>query len=455
MYKEKIWHKYTNFDKIMDFADGYKSFLNNAKTERLAIEEIKNLLIKNGFKEISKFKSLKFGDKVYAINHSKNIIAFIIGKKPITDGLRILCSHIDSPRLDLKQNPLYEDGDLALLDTHYYGGIKKYQWVTIPLALVGVVCKKNGDVIKINIGNCDQDPVFSVHDLLIHLSKEKQEVITGEQLDISIASIPIDKSKDGIKKNVLKILKDKYKIDEEDLTSAEIEAVPAFPAKDYGIDRSMVAGYGQDDRSCAYCCLQSLLNTDEKNVVYTSCVIFVDKEEIGSEGATGANSYFIENIIIELLKLNLSNGQKNDLFFLLRKVLNNSKMISSDVTAAMDPLFKSVDAPNGNMAKIGYGLCINKYTGARGKSGANDANPEYIAYLRKILDDNQISFQCNELGKVDIGGGGTIAYIFAKYNMDIVDAGVPLFNMHAPMEIVSKADLYETYLFYKVFLTSK
>ena len=458
MYQKNAWKKYSNFDNIMKFADDYKIFLDSAKTERLAVEEIEKLLVKSNFKKIDKFlNGLKTGDKVYFTNHSKNIIAFIIGKKPIYEGLRILASHIDSPRLDLKQNPIYEDGDLVLLDTHYYGGIKKYQWVAIPLALVGVVCKKNGEIIKINIGFEKNDPVFGINDLLIHLSSEKNNVL-GEQLDVSFASIPMmnDKDndkKDSIKKNVLKILKDKYNIEEDDFTSAEIEVVPAFLAKDYGIDRSMVSGYGQDDRSCSYCNLKAFLDT--KNVDYTSCAFFVDKEEIGSVGATGASSYFIENTIIELLKyLDLLNDKNSDSFFLLRKVLSNSKIISGDVTAAADPLFKSVDAPNGNMARIGYGLCINKYTGAYGKSHANDADPEYIAYLKKILDENKINFQCNELGKVDVGGGGTIAYIFAKYNADIVDAGVPVFNMHAPMEIVSKVDLYETYLFYKAFLKS-
>jgi len=456
MYNKNAWRKYKNPKEVMDFADGYKKFLNASKTERLAVKESVKLLEKAGFKNITKFKTIKTGDKIYAVNRNKNVAAFIIGKKPISEGLHILGAHIDSPRLDLKQNPLYEDTGLALLDTHYYGGIKKYQWVTIPLALVGVICTKDGKTIDVNIGLSEDDPVVGITDILPHLDSAQRDLpiktaINGDQLDVSIASIPLENVKDdGVKANVLKILKKKYNIDEEDFTSAEIEVVPAFPVKDYGIDRSMVAGYGQDDRSCAYPSLLALLNA-KKQLTYTACVLLTDKEEIGSEGATGAHSYFIENVLLDLVYM---RGEKHPTLS-TRRAFGNSKMISSDVSAASDPLFKNVTAPNKNMARFGHGVCFNKYTGHRGKSGSNDANPEFIAYLRKILDDNGIDYQSSELGKVDAGGGGTISYVLAKYNMDVLDAGVPLLSMHSPMEILSKVDLYEAYLFYKAFLEVK
>ena len=453
MYRKNAWSKYEDKKVVMDFNEGYKAFISYAKTERLAVREAERLLKENGFKNIENVKSLKAGDRVYAINKKKNVAAFIIGKKPLEEGLRILGAHIDSPRLDLKEHPVYEAKGFALGDTHYYGGVKKYQWVTIPLALVGVVCKKDGSVVEINIGDDPKDPVVGVTDLLIHLaadqmSKTGAKVIEGEALDITLGSMPLnDDEKEPVKANVLKLLKDKYDIDEEDLLSAEIEIVPAGPARDYGLDRSMVAGYGHDDRSCAYTSLMALLDT--KEVEYTACCILVDKEEIGSVGATGAHSLFFENIIAKLAEL---LGANNPLW-LARKAMENSKMLSSDVSAGYDPLYGYVSDMK-NVAYLGEGLVFNKYTGARGKSGSNDSMPEYYAFVRKAMDDANVNWQNAELGKVDQGGGGTIAYILGNYNMYVIDAGIPVLNMHAPMEIVSKVDVYEAYLGYKAFLVA-
>ena len=377
--------------------------------------------------------------------------AFIIGNAPIEEGLRILGAHIDSPRLDLKEHPIYEAKGFALADTHYYGGIKKYQWTTIPLALVGVVCKKDGSVVDINIGDNSNDPIVGITDLLIHLSADQMgktlaKAIEGEALDISLGSIPLDeKEKEPVKANILKLLKDKYDIEEEDFISAEIEIVPAGPARDYGLDRSMVAGYGHDDRSCAYTSLKALLDT--KKVNNTACCILVDKEEIGSVGATGAQSLFFENAIAKLAAL---LGGNNPLWS-ARLALENSKMLSSDVSAGYDPLYAYVNDPK-NCAYLGDGLVINKYTGRGGKGGSNDSMPEYYAFVRKTLDEAKVNWQSSELGKVDQGGGGTIAYILGNYNMSVIDAGIPVLNMHAPMEIVSKVDVYEAYLGYKAFL---
>lgn len=458
MYNKNAWHKYKNTKVVMDFAEDYKKFLSTSRTERLATKEIEKILIENGFKTLDKFETLKAGDKVYAINRNKNVAAFIIGKKDMgTNGLRILGAHIDSPRLDLKPNPLYEECGLALLDTHYYGGIKKYQWTTVPLALVGVVCLTNGKTVDINIGLKKDDPVFGITDLLVHLSHDQLEkplkdVIKGEALDVTFGSIPLEGEENkAVKANILKLLKERYGIEENDFISAEIEVVPAYDVRDYGIDRSMVAGYGHDDRVCAYPSLRALLDINPKEVEITSCVILTDKEEIGSEGATGAKSYFIENVLLDLVYMH----EEKHPTLMTRHAFGNSKMISSDVTGADDPLYKYASAPHRNMARFGHGVCFNKYTGHRGKSGGNDANPEFIAYLRRILEDNDICYQSTELGAVDVGGGGTIAYILAKYNMDVIDAGVPVLNMHAPMEIISKVDLYETYLFYKAFLLAK
>ena len=451
MYRKNAWLKYQNKQEVMDFAEGYKAFISLCKSERLATKEAERLLKENGFKNIKDIKSLKAGDRVYALNKGKNVAAFIIGKELIKDGLRILGAHIDSPRLDLKEHSIYEAKGFALGDTHYYGGVKKYQWVTIPLALVGVVCKKDGSVVEVNIGEDPKDPVVGVTDLLIHLAADQMaksgaKVIEGEALDITLGSMPLnEEEKEPVKANVLKLLKDKYDIEEEDLVSAEIEIVPAGPARDYGLDRSMIAGYGHDDRSCAYTSLKALLDT--KVVNKTACCILVDKEEIGSVGATGAHSLFFENVIAKLLELAGSNNPLWD----ARLALENSQMLSSDVSAGYDPLYASVSDTK-NVAYLGEGLVFNKYTGSRGKSGSNDSMPEYYAFIRKTMDDAKVNWQNAELGKVDQGGGGTIAYILGNYNMSVIDAGIPVLNMHAPMEIVSKVDVYEAYLGYKAFL---
>ena len=451
MYRKNAWLKYNDKKPVMDFAEGYKAFISAAKSERLAVNESEKLLKANGFKNIEDVKSLKEGDRVYFINKKKNVAAFIIGKEPLEKGLRILGAHIDSPRLDLKEHPVYEAKGFALGDTHYYGGIKKYQWVTIPLALVGVVCKKDGTVVDINIGDDPKDPVVGITDLLVHLSadqltKSGAKVVEGENLDITLGSMPLnEEEKEPVKANVLKLLKDKYGIEEEDFVSAEIEIVPAGPARDYGLDRSMIAGYGHDDRSCAYTSLMALLDT--KKVNNTACCILVDKEEIGSVGATGAHSLFFENAIAKLAELLGSNNP----VWAARLALENSKMLSSDVSAGYDPLYGYVSDTKNN-AYLNEGLVFNKYTGSRGKSGCNDSMPEYYAFIRKAMDDANVNWQSSELGKVDQGGGGTIAYILGNYNMFVIDAGIPVLNMHAPMEIVSKVDVYEAYLGYKAFL---
>ena len=451
MYRKNAWLKYKDQKEVMDFAEGYKGFLSVAKSERLAVKEAEKLLKAKGFKNVDDVKTLKEGDRVYFVNKKKNVAAFIIGSEPLENGLRILGAHIDSPRLDLKEHPVYEAKGFALGDTHYYGGVKKYQWVTIPLALVGVVCKKDGSVVEVNIGDDPKDPVVGISDLLIHLAadqlqKSGAKVIEGENLDITLGSIPLnEEEKEPVKANVLKLLKDKYGFEEEDLVSAEIEVVPAGPARDYGLDRSMIAGYGHDDRSCAYTSLMALLDT--KKVKNTACCILVDKEEIGSVGATGAQSVFFENAIAKLAAL---TNAKNPLWS-ARVALENSKMLSSDVSAGYDPLYPSVSDTK-NVAYLGEGLVFNKYTGARGKSGCNDSMPEYYAFIRKTMDEAKVNWQNAELGKVDQGGGGTIAYILGNYNMNVIDAGIPVLNMHAPMEIVSKVDVYEAYLGYKAFL---
>ena len=451
MYRKNAWLKYKDNKEVMNFAEGYKNFISTAKSERLAVIEAEKLLKANGFKNVDDVKSLKQGDRVYFINKKKNVAAFIVGSEPLEKGLRILGAHIDSPRLDLKEHPVYEAKGFALGDTHYYGGIKKYQWTTIPLALVGVVCKKDGSVVEINIGDNPNDPIVGITDLLIHLSADQMQktlakAIEGENLDITLGSMPLDdEEKEPVKANVLKLLKEKYNIEEEDLISAEIEIVPAGPARDYGLDRSMVAGYGHDDRSCAYTSLMALLDT--KNVEYTACCILVDKEEIGSVGATGAQSLFFENAIAKLAELLKSNNP----IWSARLAMENSKMLSSDVSAGYDPLYASVSDPK-NVAYLGEGLVFNKYTGRGGKGGSNDAMPEYYAFIRNAMDNAKVNWQNAELGRVDQGGGGTIAYILGNYNMSVIDAGIPVLNMHAPMEIVSKVDVYEAYLGYKAFL---
>ena len=453
MYSKNAWEKYDNekLDELMKFNEEYKNFITFGKTERLVVAESIKLLEEKGFKPIDEFKTLKEGDKVYAINRNKNVFAFIIGKEKASKGINVLGAHIDSPRIDLKQNPLYESFDFALLDTHYYGGVKKYQWVTIPLALHGVVAKKDGTVIDINVGEDENDPIFCITDLLIHLSadqlqKTASKVIEGENLDVTIGSMPLKgEEKESVKANILKILKEKYNFEEEDFVSAEIEVVPAGNARDLGFDRSMVAGYGHDDRVCAYTSLRAILDLKE-TPTKTVCCALVDKEEVGSIGATGAQSNFFENVIAEIINL-----QENYNDLLLRRCLSNSNMLSSDVSAGVDPLYVDVNELK-NSAYLGKGIVFNKYTGARGKSGCNDASAEYVAKLRKIMDENDINYQTAELGKVDQGGGGTIAYILANLNMNVIDAGISVLNMHAPMEVVSKVDVYEAYKAYIAFL---
>ena len=452
MYRKNAWLKYQKDNKcVMDFAADYKDFLSFGKTERLVTKESVDLLKAKGFKDAKDVASVKPGDRLYFVNKNKNVCAYIVGKKPVKDGLRILGAHIDSPRTDFKERPFYENNSFAYGDTHYYGGIKKYQWVTIPLALHGVVCKKDGSVVDVNIGEDPNDPVVGISDLLIHLSADQMQktaakAIEGEALDVTLGNMPLnDKDKDAVKANVLKILNDKYGVDEEDFISAEIEVVPAGPARDFGLDRSMIAGYGHDDRCCAYSSLRAILDID--NPEYTSCCILVDKEEIGSVGATGAQSVFFENTVARLLKL---SGESHPLFA-VRECFENSKMLSSDVSAGFDPLYPQVSDLK-NCAEFAHGLCINKYTGRGGKGGSNDAMPEYYAFVRKALDDANVNWQSSELGKVDAGGGGTIAYILGNYNMNVIDAGIPVHNMHAPMEVISKVDLYEAYLGYKAFL---
>ena len=456
MYRKNVWNKYKNKKAIFEFAEGYKDFLSRCKTERLVTKEAIKMLEEHGFVNADTIqdREVKPGDRVYFVNKNKNIIAFIVGTKPFREGLRILGAHIDSPRLDLKENPLYEDHGLVLADTHYYGGIKKYLWVTTPLALHGVIVKRNGEVVEVNIGEKDDDPVVGVTDLLIHLSAEQMakpanKVVEGEALDITIGNMPLGEGeKETVKANVLRILKEKYNIEEEDFISSEIEVVPAGKARDYGLDRSMIAGYGHDDRSCAYASLLALIETE--NVEYTACLSLVDKEEIGSVGATGASSLVFENAVCELAyKMNEKHP-----FLHTRKALEASYMLSNDVSAGYDPLYPSVNDLK-NASFLGEGLTFNKYTGGRGKSGSNDSNAEYYGWVRRVMEDAGICWQNAELGKVDQGGGGTIAYILGNYNMHVIDAGIPVHSMHAPMEIISKADLYEAYVGYKAFLVAK
>lgn len=451
MYAKNTWEKYKdNLNEVMEYNEGYKDYISKNKTERACVKDSIRLAEEKEFKPLDSFETLKAGDKVYVNNRDKNIALFVIGNKPLTEGMRILGAHIDSPRMDLKQNPLYESEGFVLADTHYYGGVKKYQWVTIPLSLYGVVAKKDGTVVDVVIGEDDNDPVVGISDLLIHLAAEQLDkkaakVIEGENLDVTLGNMPlVGEEKDAVKANILKLLKDKYDIEEEDFVSAEIEVVPSGKARDYGLDRSMIAGYGHDDRVCAYTSLTAILDMDVCD--YTCCTILVDKEEIGSVGATGAQSLFFENTIGEMLvKMGV------DSFVQTRLTLSRSKMLSSDVSAGVDPLFVSVNDKK-NAAYLGNGIVFNKYTGARGKSGSNDASAEYVARIRAVMDESNIHYQTAELGKVDLGGGGTIAYILGNYNMDVIDAGIAVLNMHAPMEIVSKVDVYETYQAYKAFL---
>jgi len=454
---ELAWDKYSENDlkKVFELADRYIDFMSRCKTERECVEEFRARAEKAGYKNlrdlIKQNKTLKPGDKVYAEAMEKIIALFVIGKRPLEDGMLILGAHIDSPRLDLKQNPLYEDTGLALLDTHYYGGIKKYQWVTLPLAIHGVIVKKDGTKVKIVIGEDESDPVFGVSDLLTHLAKDQMKKtmadgVDGEKLNVLVGSIPITdkKAKNRVKQNILTILNDKYGIVEEDFVSAEIEIVPAGKARHYGLDNSMIMAYGQDDRVCAYTSFEAMLEIE--NPEKTCVTLLVDKEEIGSVGATGMHSKFFENTVAEIANL---MGDYSELK--LRRALTNSKMISSDVSAAFDPNYPEVMEKQSS-AFFGKGIVFNKYTGSRGKSGSNDANPEFIAQLRNIMEKHNVIWQISELGKVDQGGGGTIAYILANYGMEVIDAGIALLNMHAPWEISSKADLYEAKKAYYAFL---
>lgn len=456
MEKKSVWEKYSKKDleKLEKICKKYRKFLSDCKTERECVTEIVQQAEEAGYRDlqdvIKKGEKLKAGDKVYAVCMKKAVVLFNIGKKPLDEGMNILGAHIDSPRLDIKQNPLYEEGDMSYLDTHYYGGIKKYQWVTLPLAVHGVVVKKNGETVNICIGEKKDDPVFCVSDLLIHLAGEQMEkkaakVVEGENLDILIGSVPLkDEEKEAVKKNILQILKKEYGIEEDDFISAELEVVPAGEARELGFDRSMIMAYGQDDRVCAYTSLYSMLEVKEPEK--TSCCLLVDKEEIGSVGATGMQSHFFEDMVAELFdRMGEYSGIK------LRRCLKNSRMLSSDVNAGFDPLYASAFEKK-NASYCGHGVVFSKFTGSRGKSGSNDANAEYMAVLRKIMDDNKVNYQTAELGKVDIGGGGTIAYILSLYGMEVIDCGVAVLSMHAPWEVTSKADVYEAQKCYAAFL---
>lgn len=468
MENRNSWENYTarQLKEAEEFSADYIDFISCCKTERECVDAIVEKAEDAGFVDLNTLingkKKIKTGDKVYAVWMNKTVALFKIGKAPMNEGMNILGAHIDSPRMDIKQNPLYEDGGLAYLDTHYYGGVKKYQWVTIPLALHGVIIKKDGTTVIVNIGENDDDPVFFVSDLLIHLAQEQMDkkgakVIEGEALDIIVGNRPLviknrgkaaaeddRKGKDKVKNNILDILKKTYDIDEEDFRSAELEVVPAGRAREAGLDRSMILGYGQDDRVCAYPSLRAILEAGD--VKKTACCILVDKEEIGSVGATGMKSRFFENCVAEIMSMMGSYSELE-----LRRCLASSCMLSSDVSAGFDPTYASAFDKK-NVCYLGNGVVFNKYTGARGKSGSNDANAEYIAYLRGILDKDKVNYQTAELGKVDQGGGGTIAYILALYGMNVIDSGVAVLNMHAPWECVSKSDVYEAKRCYAAFL---
>lgn len=460
MERENAWkscNKQT-VKEIFGFCEGYKKFISECKTERECTRRSIQMAEEHGYRNLKEIiaakETIKSGDKVYADNMGKAIVLFNIGKKPIEEGLKILGAHIDSPRLDVKQNPLYEDSDLVLMDTHYYGGIKKYQWTTIPLALHGVVALTDGSVIDVEIGEKEKDPVVCVSDLLIHLAAEQMEkngakVVEGEALDLVVGNMPFNPKKDEknpAKAYILDILKKKYRIAEEDFMSAELEAVPAGRARDLGLDASMVLGYGQDDRVCAYTSLMAMLELEEPE--YTSVCLLVDKEEIGSVGATGMQSLFFENMVAEILD---RMGCYSEL--ILRRTLANSEMLSSDVNAGFDPNYAYAFEKK-NASYLGRGVVFSKFTGSRGKSGSNDANAEYIARVRKALERENVAYQMAELGKVDIGGGGTIAYILAKYGMDVIDCGVAVLSMHAPYEATSKIDIYEAKRGYVAFLNA-
>ena len=462
MERRNAWKVYdqTELEKLDKINETYKNCLDDGKTERecitLAVKKAEAAGYKN-LKELQKeHVKLKAGDKVYAVCMDKSIALFIIGQEPLENGMNILGAHIDSPRIDVKQNPLYENEELAYLDTHYYGGIKKYQWVTLPLALHGVIAKKDGTIVPVSIGDEEEDPVFVITDLLVHLASKQLEkkgsvVVEGEKLDLLIGSRPLEQDssldqeeKEAVKANVMELLKKYYDMEEEDFLSAELEIVPAGKARDCGLDRSMVLAYGQDDRVCAFTSLLAILDTPQ--VTRTGCCILVDKEEIGSVGATGMHSRFFENVVAELVAM--TDGESE---LQVRRALQNSRMLSSDVSAAYDPMYADVFEKRSS-AFFGKGLVFNKFTGSRGKSGSNDANAEYLAKIRGVMDDADVSYQFAELGKVDAGGGGTIAYIMANYGMEVIDSGVAVLSMHAPWEVTSKADIYEAYKGYKAFL---
>ena len=456
MERRNAWKDYTKKElkEMEKLCEDYRHFLDDGKTERECVSQSVRIAEQAGYRKLAEVieegGKLTAGDKVYSVNMNKSIALFQIGRQPLEKGMAILGAHIDSPRMDIKQNPLYEDTELAFLDTHYYGGIKKYQWVTLPLAIHGVIVKKDGEVVPVCVGEDEKDPVFCVTDLLIHLSQERMskkatEVIEGEALDILVGSQPLKgEEKDAVAKNILSILKEKYDMEEEDFLSAELEVVPAGKARESGFDTSMIMAYGQDDRVCAFTSLLAMVEVE--NTEYTTCCLLVDKEEIGSVGATGMRSRNFENTVAEVLSL---TGQYSDLA--LRRCLANSRMLSSDVSAAFDPTYASAYEKK-NAAYFGRGMVFNKFTGSRGKSGSNDANAEFMAQIRGILKDAKVAYQTAELGKVDIGGGGTIAYIMALYGMNVIDCGVAVLNMHAPWEITSKADIYETKKGYVVFL---
>lgn len=457
MERPVAWNHYTNADlkKVEKLAEKYKRFLDEGKTERECAEQTIRILEENGYLSLSSLSrehgKLSPGDRVYLDVMGKAVLIFVIGRQPLTEGMNIVGAHIDSPRLDLKQNPLYEDGDFALADTHYYGGIKKYQWVARELALHGIVVRKDGSKVRICIGEKQDDPVVGISDLLIHLSQDQlgkklSEAITGENLDIILGGRPLKgEKKEPVKAYVLQMLKKEYDIEEEDFISAEIEAVPAGKARDFGLDRSMIMGYGHDDRVCAFAELEAILSLKD-TPEYTCCGMLVDKEEIGSVGATGMRSLFLENAVAELLELMGEYSELN-----VRRALRRSRMLSCDVSAGFDPLYAGAYEKK-NAAWLGRGVCYNKFTGSRGKSGSNDANAEFVAKMRNIMDTNSICWQMAELGKVDQGGGGTIAYICALYGMEVIDSGVAVLNMHAPMEVISKADLYEAVRAYRAFM---
>ena len=449
--KENGWKYKSEEEKnnILDYAKGYINYMNCSKTEREIITSSKKIAEEHGFKDIANCDTLAEGDKVYYINREKSMYLAVIGKEPMENGLNIIGAHADSPRLDLKPNPLYEDSEFAYFKTHYYGGIKKYQWTTIPLAIHGVIVKTNGEKVTVCIGEDAEDPIFTITDLLPHLAQDQMkkkatEVIDGEDLNLLIGSIPFDADvSEKVKLNILNILNEKHGITEVDLLSSELELVPAMPARSMGFDNSMVAAYGQDDKICVYTSLTALMNIEHPQK--TAICIIADKEEIGSMGNTGMESHVFDTFISELLN-KMGVNRPN----LLEKVFCNSKMLSADVDAGLDPIYSSVSERN-NSSYLGRGIGINKYTGARGKAGASDANAEFVAEVRRIFEENDIRYQIAELGKVDVGGGGTIAYILANKGMDVIDCGVPVLSMHSPYEVTSKLDLYEAYRGYEAF----